>query len=184
MSLTTRLLRSIAARDAELLRGSAQADPPYRILLVGDPDAGPFAGQQSLISTDEMRHEFEEIVDAAGDTDAPETSVDVLVIGPYVSKPIETAVRLRRRRAELQVVFLEEAERLDRLRTSLPYVPQLSDAWTAEAEAPAATVIEIILQAARETRRRAGIIITRDRINAHLAALAARRRLGTDFDIC
>lgn len=183
MSPTTRLLRSIAARDAEFFRGAAQADPPYRILLVGDPDAGPFAGQQSLISTDEMRREFEEIVDAAGDTDAPETSIDVLVIGPYVSKPIETAVRLRRR-AELQVVFLGEAERLDRLRTSLPYVPQLSDAWTAEAEAPAATVIEIILQAAREARRRAGIIIIRDRINAHLAALAARRRLGSDFDIC
>ncbi|MBO0735563.1 MAG: PAS domain S-box protein, partial [Alphaproteobacteria bacterium] len=158
--------------------GDMAADRPYRVVLVGDSDGRLREVQQQLVGHSDIAVEFEESeggrsgsggLNAAASDWAP----DVLVIGPHLPRPIEAAGRLRNRRSQVQIVFLGQVERLNRLRTSLPYVPQLSDAWTAEAEAPPATVRDVILQAAREARRRAATAMAHDRINARLSSIAA-----------
>src|SRR5215469_6566245 len=63
-------------------------------------------------------------------------AVDVLVIGPCLAEPLGKADRLRQLAPRAQVVFLLATGNIERFRTSLPFVPHLSDAWTASVDAP------------------------------------------------
>lgn len=97
-------------------------------------------------------------------------AVDVLVIGPSLADPMTKADQLRQLAPRAQVVFLLAASRIERFRTSLPFVPHLSDAWTAPADAPPEATRSVVLEAARTARGNHGLLTVFDRINAQLAA--------------
>jgi PAS domain S-box-containing protein len=62
---------------------------------------------------------------------------------------------------------------MERFRASLPFVPQLSDAWTAAVEESGDVVGAVILEAARVARRREGVISVMDRINTQISTNTA-----------
>jgi PAS domain S-box-containing protein len=155
-----------------------QSNQPYRVLLMGINERLREI-QQTLTSNEEVGFEFDLIDgDKLKGNQHMGVAGDVLVIGPELQTPIQTAGRLRHGTPGIQIVFLVEPTRLDQLRSSLPYAPQLSDAWTVEADAPTESVSVIIVKAAQEARRRKAAVIFRDRINAQLSskvAVEARR---------
>jgi PAS domain S-box-containing protein len=97
-------------------------------------------------------------------------AVDVLVIGPCLAEPLSKADQLRQLAPRAQVVFLLATGNLERFRTSLPFVPHLSDAWTTPVDAPTDATKSVILEAAQTARGRLGLLSVFDRINAQLAS--------------
>src|SRR5262245_61531023 len=75
-------------------------------------------------------------------------AVDVFVIGPCLAEPLTKADQLRQLAPRAQVVFLLATGRIESFRTSLPFVPHLSDAWTAPVDAPAEATRSVVLEAA------------------------------------
>lgn len=152
----------------------------YRVLVTGIDDAQPLS--QALMS-DRADLEVEIIEpDAAAIPSARfggSRAVDVFVIGPGLAEPLTRADQLRQLAPRAQVVFLLPTGRIERFRTSLPFVPHLSDAWTAPVEAPTDATRSVILEAAHAARGRHGLLTVFDRINAQLASRAnaeVRRR--------
>jgi PAS domain S-box-containing protein len=94
---------------------------------------------------------------------------DVIVIGPSAGRPHAAAERLRRRAPTAQVVFLLKGRDLEKFRATLPFVPQLSDAWTAAAADPIPKTAALIFEAARASRHLKTATQVRDRINAQIA---------------
>ncbi|MGQ9371360.1 response regulator [Azospirillum sp. ST 5-10] len=92
----------------------------------------------------------------------------VFVVGPGVPSPLAAARRLRRRWPAAQLVFLCGPAALERLRTALPFVPELSDAWTASSDAPAESLRLLLAEALRTARRRAGSALLAQRLNTML----------------
>jgi PAS domain S-box-containing protein len=97
-------------------------------------------------------------------------AVDVFVIGPCLPEPLGRADQLRQLSPRAQVVFLLATGNIERFRTSLPFVPHLSDAWTAPVDAPTDATRSVILEAAHTARGRLGLLSVFDRINAQLAS--------------
>jgi PAS domain-containing protein len=97
-------------------------------------------------------------------------SVDVFVIGPCLAEPLTKADQLRQLAPRAQVVFLFATGKIERFRTSLPFVPHLSDAWTAALDASPEATKSVILEAAQTARSRHGLLSVFDRINAQLAS--------------
>ncbi|MBV9530385.1 MAG: PAS domain S-box protein [Bradyrhizobium sp.] len=95
-------------------------------------------------------------------------AVDVFVIGPCLADPLTKADQLRQLAPRAQVVFLVATGRIESFRTSLPFVPHLSDAWTAPVDAPPEATRSVVLEAARTARGRHGLLSVFDRINAQL----------------
>jgi PAS domain-containing protein len=98
---------------------------------------------------------------------------DVVVVGPEMPQPLAAAGRMRQHSPRAQIVFLISEAQLARFRASLPFVPNLSDAWTAALEDPEETTSAVILAAARAARRREQLVSVRDRINMLIAARPA-----------
>lgn len=97
-------------------------------------------------------------------------AVDVFVIGPLLAAPLSTADQLRALAPRAQIVFLLATATIEKFRSSLPFVPHLSDAWTAPIDAPADATKMVILEAAHAARGRLGLLSVFDRINAQLAS--------------
>ena len=95
-------------------------------------------------------------------------AVDVFVIGSCLADPLTKADQLRQLAPRAQVVFLVATGRIESFRTSLPFVPHLSDAWTAPVDAPPEATRAVVLEAARTARGRHGLLSVFDRINAQL----------------
>ena len=128
---------------------------PYTVLLTGLEDQGP-AIQNYLRRKDDLR--LIEVGSSEISTRGPETSTDqhtdVVVVGSGLIQPLAVAGRLRQRSPHAQIVFLVSTDRMDRFRASLPFVPQLSDAWTAAAEDSDA--LGLALRSPGKPRRRLG----------------------------
>ncbi len=94
---------------------------------------------------------------------------DVIVIGPSAGCPHAAAERLRLRVPAAQVVFLLKRRELEKFRATLPFSPQLSDAWTGADADPLAKTTALIFEAARTSRHLKTVAQVRDRINAQIA---------------
>ena len=147
---------------------------PYTVLLTGLEDQGP-AIRNYLRRKDDLR--LIEVGSSEISTRGPETSTDqhtdVVVVGSGLIQPLAVAGRLRQRSPHAQIVFLVSTDRMDRFRASLPFVPQLSDAWTAAAEDSEDAVGAVILEAARAARRHEAVATVFDRINRQISSKGA-----------
>jgi PAS domain S-box-containing protein len=95
---------------------------------------------------------------------------DAVVVGPMVSNPLSTARRMRQLSPKSQIVFLLPAQRIDRFRTSLPFVPHLGAAWTVSIELPRERLTAAVREAAQTARVRADAAAVLDRVNFQLAS--------------
>ena len=145
--------------------------PSYRILLTGIDGADHLC---HALTSDRAGLDVEIIEPDAATIPAENfdasRSVDVFVIGPYLAGPLTRADQLRQLVPRAQVVFLLATGKIERFRTSLPFVPHLSDAWTAPLDAPPEATKSVILEAAQTARSRHGLLSVFDRINAQLAS--------------
>lgn len=94
---------------------------------------------------------------------------DAVIVGPTISNPLSTASRLRQLSPSSQIVFLLAAERLERFRSSLPFVPHLGGAWTVSTGLPPDRLVAALLEAAHTARERANAVALLDRVNLQLA---------------
>lgn len=149
---------------------------PYTILLAGGVPDGP-AIQSALLREVDADFELIEIgpreILARGAQVDIRGRPDVVIVGPGLNQPLAAASQLRQHSPRAQVVFLLSGEQLERFRASLPFVPNLSDAWTAAVEDPEETTSSVILAAARAARRREEIGSALDRINMQISARPA-----------
>jgi PAS domain S-box-containing protein len=147
------------------------AAPSYRILVTGIDGAHHLC---DALTSDRAGLDVEIIEpDAAtipSESFGASRSVDVFVIGPCLAEPLTTADQLRQLAPRAQVVFLLATGKIERFRTSLPFVPHLSDAWTATLDAPPEATKSVILEAAQTARSRHGLLSAFDRINVQLAS--------------
>jgi PAS domain S-box-containing protein len=104
---------------------------------------------------------------------------DVFVVGPGAEGPLRLAQDLRRRAPAAQIMFLTPPDRLERFRASLPFVPHLASAWTADAESAPEALAYLLVKAARAGAQRATADLLRSRINLQLGRTA---RPNTDVD--
>jgi PAS domain S-box-containing protein len=125
----------------------------YTILLAGlDPGRSPI--RRHLQRSDEVN-----VIDVATHVTpgrAPHSrppDPDVVVIGPDLAQPLAVAGLLRQHSPSAQVVFLVSSQRMEEFRESLPFVPQLADAWTVSTQDTAEAIGAVILEAARAARR-------------------------------
>ncbi|WP_348771508.1 PAS domain S-box protein [Azospirillum sp. SYSU D00513] len=107
--------------------------------------------------------------DSAEDGAAAEARPDLFVLGSDSYERLSQAQRLRASAPSAQILFLVPAERLERFRGSLPFLPHMASAWTADADAPPRALAEILAKAAQSSRRRASMATLRDRINRQLS---------------
>ena len=139
----------------------------YTVLLTGlDGEAGRLSqclrrdatASVTAIDLDEGRPDFGAIPNG-----------DVIVIGPRTGQPYAAADRLRQGSPSAQIVFLVDSRQLEKFRATLPFVPNLSDAWTAAAADPILKTSAVIFEAARAARHLVEVAQVRDRINAQIA---------------
>jgi PAS domain S-box-containing protein len=153
--------------------GKVEGTAPYTVLLTGLENQGP-AIRNYLRRQNDLR--LIEVGSSEISTRGPETSTDqhadVVVVGSGLIQPLAVAGRLRQRSPHAQIVFLVSADRMDRFRASLPFVPQLSDAWTAAAE-DSEDAGAVILEAARAARRYEAVATVFDRINRQISSKRA-----------
>jgi PAS domain S-box-containing protein len=147
---------------------------PYTVLLAGIDTGTPAI--RSYLARNVPLH----LIEVASSEIPPKDfsndthhSPDVVVVGSGLLQPLAAANHLRQHNPRAQIVFLVSTERMERFRASLPFVPQLSDAWTAAAEESGDVVGAVILEAARVARRREEVISVFDRINTQIATTAA-----------
>ncbi|WP_309085639.1 ATP-binding protein [Chelativorans sp.] len=95
---------------------------------------------------------------------------DAAVIGPNLPNPLNLARHLRQVSPRTQIVFLLPPERIDRLRASLPFVPNLGASWTVSTEAAPENIAAVLREAASAARERANMETLFGRINLQLAA--------------
>jgi PAS domain S-box-containing protein len=141
-----------------------------RVLFVGD-DAGPAraalqleSGEFAITSLDEAEAVSTPIADQMR-----ASPPDAIVIGPAVSNPLSTARRMRQLSPTSQIVFLLPPHRIDRFRTSLPFVPHLGASWTVSTELPRERLAGALREAAQTARVRANAAAVLDRVNLQLA---------------
>jgi PAS domain S-box-containing protein len=103
----------------------------------------------------------------------------VVIVDSEEPSALATAQRILARQPQTQLMFLVPPYRLNRFRESLPFIPRLAGAWTADASSPPKALAEIIVKAAETSERRNSMTTLRDRINRQVtvnaAAEAARR---------
>lgn len=103
----------------------------------------------------------------------------VVIVDSEKPGALATAQRILARQPQTQLMFLVPPNRLNRFRESLPFIPRLAGAWTADASSPPKALAEIIIKAAETSERRNSMTALRDRINRQVtvnaSAEAARR---------
>lgn len=104
---------------------------------------------------------------------------DAAVIGSGVSNPLKNARSLRQLSPKSQIVFLLPPESIDRFRAGLPFVPQLSAAWTVSIDATDEYLASVVDEALTTSRERADTASLFGRINQQLTSNAQR----TESDI-
>jgi PAS domain S-box-containing protein len=144
----------------------------FRVSLVGRHD--DFGRLRALLETEGEPFEIElqepglegglrpALVEAA--------SPDVVVLGPSVANALALARQVRTISPKSQIVFILPPDRLERFRTSLPFVPQLASAWTASTAAAPSTLMALLGDAARASRERSAAALVLGRINQQLAS--------------
>jgi PAS domain S-box-containing protein len=143
-----------------------------RVVLVGFRQEfdGLFALLKSLAEAFEVEiHEVNERgeVQPEGIVSA---APDVVVLGPSVASPLPLAREVRATSPRSQIVFVLPSERLERFRTSLPFIPRLASSWTADAASAPASLAALLSDAARASRERTATALVLGRINQQLAA--------------
>lgn len=103
---------------------------------------------------------------------------EVFVLGPETPRPLNLAQRLHAEVPAAQILFLIAGERFERFRASLPFVPHMASAWTADADSPPAVLADILVRAARASIHRTSMATVTDRINLQLSRSAERGRVG------
>jgi PAS domain S-box-containing protein len=151
-----------------------QHTTPYKVLLAGI--GTNTLAIRSYLSRNASVNLIEIASPEISSNDVPEAAshhLDVAVLGSGLTQPLTAAGQIKRRTPRAQVVFLVSKERMERFRASLPFVPQLADAWTAVAEDSGDMVAAVILEAARAARRREAVTSVWSRINAQISTRAA-----------
>jgi PAS domain S-box-containing protein len=147
-----------------------EASAPYTVLLTGLGSRGS-AIRSYLGRKDDLRlveTAFSEL--SQEDESRTNQHTDVVVVGPGSVQPLTDAGQLRRHSPHAQIVFLVSTDRMQRFRASLPFVPQLSDAWTAAIEDSEDVVGEVIVEAARAARRHDAVASVMNRINQQISS--------------
>ena len=130
----------------------------FRVAHFGDEVSASLVREAVAFAPDLMEVSDAETSDGA----------DVFVFGPAVQHPLVRAGNLLRDRPLGQVVFLLQAERLDSFRGSLPFVPHMASAWTADIASSPQNLARLFSTAAQAAVQRASDASLRDRINQQL----------------
>ena len=141
---------------------------PFRVAHFGD------AGSHGLLA------EAVAVADEALELIAGEprsSEPQVFVLGPATSQPLRLAQRLHAEAPPAQILFLIAGERLERFRASLPFVPHMASAWTADAASPPTVLADILVRAARTASQRSSMATVADRINLQLSQSAAQSQV-------
>lgn len=147
------------------------AEAVFRISVIGSRadislvEASAQLGPEAFIVTGFVSEE-EAMISAA----AP----DVAVLGPDLEAPLPLAREIRLASPQSQIVFLLHHERLERFRATLPFVPNLASAWTADVEAGSTALAQVMSDAARTSRSRSATAAVLGRINRRLDAYRSR----------
>ena len=119
------------------------------------------------------------VVTASGD-DLLDTDADILVVVPSVSDPLSRARVFRQRRPSGQILFVVPADRLERMRRTLPFSPEISAAWILDENVSAIDLWRHVNEAAASVVRRRAIKGLYGRINAHFGQVQIGERDGTE----
>jgi PAS domain S-box-containing protein len=102
------------------------------------------------------------------DDSATGEDADVVVFGDEVDDVLSQARDLLQKAASPQIVFMLPADKLERIRASLPFVPRLASAWTVDAASTPQDLAEILRAALAAGSRKNSITQLRDRINLQI----------------
>jgi PAS domain S-box-containing protein len=147
------------------------APHPYKVLFVGDA-AAEFASLQQSVRVAGESFELTHVSEAAVAQDGPSPHVrdwqpEVIAFDSSTQNPLSLARQLRQLSPKSQIVFLLPSDRLERFRSSLPFVPHLAGAWTLNNrsfhELP-----QLLKEAAQASRERAASAAVFDKINSQL----------------
>jgi len=97
---------------------------------------------------------------------------DILIVSPGVTEPLASARAFRQRRPSGQILFVAPPERLDRMRSMLPFSPEISEAWVLSENTPSADLHRLIREAGAMVESRRAIKGLYGRINAQVGAVA------------
>lgn len=94
---------------------------------------------------------------------------DLVVLGPDLEQPLLAARRVRRASPVSQILIVQRKQGLERLATMLAFLPDLSGAWTIEAEAGQDRVRAIMAEAVQLSRGRRDAASLSAKLNRALA---------------
>jgi PAS domain S-box-containing protein len=99
---------------------------------------------------------------------------DVVVFGPGANEPLARAQAILQAEPTVQILFLVQQETLERFRSTLPFVPHMASAWTADIASAPEAIAGIITKAAQAAARRLSNRTVASRINLQLTQRVAR----------
>lgn len=107
----------------------------------------------------------------------------VVIVDAEEPDAVASAQRILARQPQVQIMFLVPPDWLDRFRESLPFIPRLAGAWTADASSAPKALAEIIMKAAETSERRNSMTTLRDRINRQVVVNASAEEARRAEDI-
>ena len=138
-----------------------------RILHVGNEGSGALLRRAAGVS--------QEPLNIVSD-DAEEAHGDVVVFGSGAHEPLARAQEILKARPTAQILFLVQRDILERFRSTLPFVPHMASAWTADIASAPEAIAGIIAKAARAAARRLSNRTVASRINLQLTQKAAQEK--------
>ncbi|WP_205691866.1 hybrid sensor histidine kinase/response regulator [Caulobacter soli] len=140
---------------------------PFRVAHFGDEGSAGRLRAAADVSTEP----FEILAPEARAVDA-----DIFVFGPAARDPLAQAGGLLKSHPMGQVLFLLPADRLDRFRGSLPFVPHMASAWTADIASSPQSLAGLLSTAAQTGAHRAAMATMHERINRQLTLGGGRAK--------
>ncbi len=138
-----------------------------RILHVGNEGSGALLRRAAGVS--------QEPLNIVSD-DAEEAHGDVVVFGSGAHEPLARAQEILKARPTAQILFLVQRDILERFRSTLPFVPHMASAWTADIASAPEAIAGIIAKAAHAAARRLSNKTVASRINLQLTQRAAQEK--------
>ena len=96
---------------------------------------------------------------------------DVVVFGDGSGDVLTPARDLLQKTASLQIVFLLPGAKLEKIRASLPFVPRLASAWTADVSMSPQALAEVLKAALAAASRGSALSLLKDRINQQIGQI-------------
>lgn len=132
-----------------------------KILYIGSSETRGTIARASEILSARLAYENEISLEDA----------DVVVFGDGVADVLTQARNLLQKAASLQIVFLLPAAKLERIRGSLPFVPRLASAWTADVTMSPQGLAEVLQAALAAASHSNALSQLKDRINQQIGQL-------------